>query len=263
MRKPPKDEHGKIFTPPAVKSRFSEEMVSCVRRYKLLTPLFGGGVVSGKADPITIIRGPSIRGQLRFWWRACRGGKFDGDLKEMKKYEDKLWGAAGAEKQGFPSQVQIKIGNAKKGKEIQPFERRGRPADDWRVLSYAAFPLQESQGSVMDGVTFELTISYPKTNTKGMNIDEEVAAALWAWETFGGIGARTRRGFGALHCLDRPVLPTDINQVEQSLKAGLIQHVVEGTWPQGVPYLNREGKDLKVIGVFSDPQKAWEKISPV
>src|SRR5690554_6213437 len=146
----------------------------------------------------------------------------------MKKYEDTLWGAAGAEKQGLPSQVQIKMGNAKKGKEIQPFERRGRPADDWSILSYAAFPLQESQGSVMDGVTFELTISYPKTNTNGMNIGEEVAAALWAWETFGGIGARTRRGFGA--------------------------------WPQDVPYLNRDGKDLKVIGVFSDPQKAWEKL---
>jgi len=260
LRKPPKDEQGKTLTPPVVKSRFLNEMVSCVRRYKLLTPLFGGGVVSGKADPITIIRGSSIRGQLRFWWRACRGGKFDGDLKEMKKYEDTLWGAAGAEKQGLPSQVQIKMGNAKKGKEIQPFERRGRPADDWSILSYAAFPLQESQGSVMDGVTFELTISYPKTNTNGMNIGEEVAAALWAWETFGGIGARTRRGFGALHCLDGPVLPTDTNRVKQSLKAGLLQHVVEGAWPQDVPYLNRDGKDLKVIGVFSDPQKAWEKL---
>ena len=50
------------------------------------------------------------------------------------------------------------------------------------------------------GVRFELTIRFPAFFAEKMAIQPEIEAALWAWETFGGIGARTRRGFGALAC---------------------------------------------------------------
>lgn len=32
------------------------------------------------------------------------------------------------------------------------------------------------------------------------NLQEEIETAVWAWVNFGGIGARTRRGCGALFC---------------------------------------------------------------
>ena len=61
-----------------------------------------------------------------------------------------------------------------------------------------SFPLQPNRDElqmreppipdVWKDVHFTLTIVYPKAKSK------EVEAALWAWETFGGIGARTRRG---------------------------------------------------------------------
>jgi CRISPR-associated protein Cmr1 len=113
MRKPPTDEKGNLLTPPALaldlnKKRAGTETVELltqVREYELLTPLFGGGVEAATADPVTVIRGSSVRGQLRFWWRACRGGQFNGDLKQMKKAENLLWGAAST----GPSQVQIAI----------------------------------------------------------------------------------------------------------------------------------------------------------
>jgi len=37
------------------------------RSYRLITPLFGGGVKAGVNDPITPIRASGIRGQLRFY----------------------------------------------------------------------------------------------------------------------------------------------------------------------------------------------------
>ena len=34
------------------------------------TPVFGGGAVAKQLDSIDIFRVPSIRGNLRMWWRA-------------------------------------------------------------------------------------------------------------------------------------------------------------------------------------------------
>jgi CRISPR-associated protein Cmr1 len=46
------------------------------------------------------------------------------------------------------------------------------------------------------GVQFDLHVRYPKHS------HNDIEAALWAWVNFGGIGARTRRGCGALFCPD-------------------------------------------------------------
>lgn len=39
---------------------------------ELITPMFGGGVLTRENDPSFPIRPTSIRGQLQFWWRATR-----------------------------------------------------------------------------------------------------------------------------------------------------------------------------------------------
>lgn len=59
------------------------------RSYKLITPLFGGGVEAGVNDPITPIRASGIRGQLRFWWRAIRGGGYS-SIEKMREEESKI-----------------------------------------------------------------------------------------------------------------------------------------------------------------------------
>ncbi|NPV63073.1 MAG: type III-B CRISPR module RAMP protein Cmr1 [Methanotrichaceae archaeon] len=43
----------------------------------MITPIFGGGVKVGENDLVTPIRASSIRGHLRFWWRATRGARFE------------------------------------------------------------------------------------------------------------------------------------------------------------------------------------------
>src|SRR5712692_6836155 len=87
MRKPPE------ISPQDVTPQKQDDIITQVREYKLITPLFGGGVTAGEGDPVTPIRGTEIRGLLRFWWRACRGGNYK-TIKEMKEAEDKIWGAA-------------------------------------------------------------------------------------------------------------------------------------------------------------------------
>src|SRR5260370_35533157 len=85
--------------PPQVTPKRDDKVITQVREYELITPLFGGGVTPNEADPVTPIRGTEILCHLRFWLRACRCGKvkFNGDLAKMKKAEGELWGT-GAKK---------------------------------------------------------------------------------------------------------------------------------------------------------------------
>lgn len=259
MRKPPGS------PPPEVRADLSRrrvgrdfvDLVTQRRKYRVITPLFGGGVEPEMADPVTTVRGPEIRGQLRFWWRACKGGGFNGDLGQMKEMEDEIWGAASTPRRPLPSKVQVQVEIDSEGRDEQPFQ-----SPRWRKLSYAAFPLRQEKrgvvtnppGSVRSNVCFTLTITFPK------QYQEHVEAALWAWETFGGIGARTRRGFGALQLVSVDGMGRELpegSRVEDSIRSGLRKHVATGAWPAGVPHLSHNVR-LKLVGPFSDPWNAWE-----
>lgn len=218
MNRKPKVECPKF--PPLKESNITQE-----RKYELITPLFGGGVKPGEADPITTIRGSSIRGQLRFWWRACRGGAF-ANLEEMKKAEDEIWGTASKDQHGEKpaSKVQVFVETTNKGVELIPSAKDVNP--------YAAFPLRQENKKLRDNITFKLSIKYPK------DLQTDVEAAFWAWETFGGIGARTRRGFGAISMKSKEISTKD---VENNIRAGLKKHVIDSTnWPQNVPHLSHK-----------------------
>ena len=69
-----------------------ETIIRETREYELITPLFGGGAENKKADEVSVIRATEIRGHLRFWWRATRGGQFS-TIEELKKHEDAIFGS--------------------------------------------------------------------------------------------------------------------------------------------------------------------------
>lgn len=222
------------FNPPA---RSRKDNQPQIRVYNVITPLFGGGVIPRETDPVTPIRGTEIRGHLRFWWRATQGGRFDGDVKQMKAAEDALWGAAATVDGPGPSRVQVMVKTLDQG---NPFIVRNRgqtvSISHYRSpYSYGAFPLEQDQ-TVREGIKFELALEYPKKN------HAEIEAALWAWETFGGIGARTRRGFGALDCVridgKRPAKPAS-SDIKSYIEAGLNRHINGEKWTIDLPHLTK------------------------
>lgn len=236
------------------------ELVRQTRTYELITPLFGGGVEPRAADPVTRVRASEVRGQLRFWWRACRGGSYNGDLQRMREAEAALWGAASTEKEARPSQVQVRAEVTARGSDRDVFRAPGKAAPDWRTLAYAAFPLQgdekKAPDKVLEGVEFSLVLIFPAS------LRAEVEAALWAWETFGGLGGRTRRGFGALRLVNIDNVPVGLpegGRVEAEIRAGLRKHVVNGTWPCGVPHLSSDLR-MRVTSIRSDSRDAWEHL---
>lgn len=250
-----------IGSPPPVTPKKDESTITQVREYRLITPLFGGGVTPSEADPVTVIRGTTIRGQLRFWWRACRGGLFNGDLAKMKKAEGELWGTAALK--GEPNKKENKTEQKEQQTvQISVNKINSSKADLTSLPPYAAFPLQslttaEKERAVCDNVSFELIISYHISQR------EDVEAALWAWETFGGIGARTRRGFGALHLIkvngvsNQDLPSSNVQEARKWLQQKLSDFLAEDTWPGNVSHLSKTPLFEITRSSFPNEQKAW------
>jgi CRISPR-associated protein Cmr1 len=308
------DEQGSTKAPPALSVK-TNERITQMREYELITPLFGGGVDPCEADPVTIVRASEVRGQLRFWWRATRGGQF-GDVQALKKAEDLLWGSTTQQ-----SLVEIEVIVDREAQwyplipehrnpKFPPLDMQGNPIPstrmtdpttawqlrgqskfrDWnrqlRTLrgvgdpasrdSYVAFALKDRSGLLLEGVRFGLHIALPDEWPKGGVISfvgtpvQEVAAALWAWETFGGVGARTRRGCGAIRRIDAsPVhqildtpLPDQPNTIEAWMTKWTGTHIrtVSGTNLADVPCLTQT-PEFALARVHSRGLDAWRELS--
>ena len=201
------------------------------RRYNIqtITPIFGGGVKAGENDPVTPIRSSSIRGHLRFFWRATCGAKFK-TAAQLFDREGEIWGTADS-----PSLVTIRVNQPdsdslgqRKASDFFGFQNRYGPE------SYVLFPARDKGYPLLkEGFTFQLNICWPKLDKlqhfreienaklrrekkpqKAEKIDDispDVEAAVWAWTNFGGIGSRTRRGCGALFCQE--TAPRDVASI--------------------------------------------------
>lgn len=187
---------------PAPVSRDENKLTSDERTYRFLTPVFGGGVrveseQSWKklGDPRTPVRVPSIRGQLRFWWRACNPQRCRMS-KQLFAEEAKIFGSTSE-----PSPLRLSVLEAPgKARDVHVYV----PKDRFRVVheqhgrAYGAFPLRDTGQGTDHGVLHEyagdwtLALSYPAV------LAADIEAAFWAWAHFGGLGGRTRRGFGAI-----------------------------------------------------------------
>ncbi len=195
------------------KITFKNERISQKLEIQFLTSTFGGGTITNEAgqgsqfknaDPETPIRVPSIRGQLRFWWRATSGA-WSGSLEEMREREQKIFGSTST-----PSSLSVSVDA---GKVIpQPREIYETNSGQTSIkskrgsegLCYGAFSLtpqnkdieknHKKPGSLNDltNAPWDLHLSF----TSEYAADLELALA--AWIAFGGIGGRTTRGFGQI-----------------------------------------------------------------
>lgn len=259
MQRIPRDINGRPISPPHVQPLKDYSMVihgrkvpaiTQTRSYELITPMFGGGARTGQADKDLPIRGSSIRGQLRFWWRATQGGRFGGNLSGMREAEYLLWGAASTSKKARPSLVDVIVKVTNEGKTI------GWPSFLRQTQNVGRYATVGQRLAVIDGVRFDLCLTYPKTRHK------EIEATLWAWETFGGIGGRTRRGFGSLRLTavdGKPIEHPTMQDAHYTVSDGLRTHVKEGNWVTGLPHLSPQSKMVMCQG-FQRPKEAWDHL---
>ncbi|MCF7936056.1 MAG: type III-B CRISPR module RAMP protein Cmr1 [Synergistales bacterium] len=180
---------------PEAAQRSGRERCSC--RCRVVTPMFGG-VQTGVVDPVTPVRGTTVRGRLRFWWRATAGAEC-ATADELFRKERDIWGGLtgpGETREedgpdGHPSDVAVRVRLEGKGSDQSIEQLTG----EHRSLPYALFPfIENKQQNCRTGVAFQLELEYHRKHRN------DVHRALWAWCNLGGLGARTRRGCGALYC---------------------------------------------------------------
>ncbi len=224
-------------------------------KLEILTPVFGGGVwIDPNAphkkqhDEVTPIRSAAIRGHLRFWWRATHGAQH-GSIAAMRAAEDAIWGNASiageirlsVEQRITPSDYDVYTFNVSKNKIDFP---SGAAAD----IAYGAFPLQPAQAAQdkHPGVLHSFNGAATLKIVGPARLREQVMDALDAWLAFGGVGGRTRRGFGAVASPDRAVDPQVILKKWQA-----------GKPLEGCPSL--AGARLQLAGSFSKPIDALQR----
>lgn len=176
LRRPGRSRHRPL-------ERLSIELVST-------TPIFGGGVVAGQPDERVPIRVPSIRGHLRFWWRALQVPGMPAD--EMRDRERELFGGAAGD-EGAASHVIVTVSG------VQPTGPDPSKPSLETADGYALFPARGEKGQPAKprwkpGVKFTLTVAAPRSDVAA------IRQVLLAWILFGGYGGRTRRGLGSLGC---------------------------------------------------------------
>lgn len=185
--------------------------ISC----SLVTPMYGGGVHSHIVDKSMPIRVSGIRGQLRFWWRLLAKHQWKlGDDKAIQKQEFALWGGMGDD--GQASKVFLKVNDIKNLQieawaEYQINDNTGRinsipTPKNWARAPYALFPAQGKKPDLADGesphelakpgLTWELQFKFDSKVTDKQQ--QQVIDTLRWWVSFGGVGARTRRGLGSI-----------------------------------------------------------------
>jgi CRISPR-associated protein Cmr1 len=195
-------------------------VIEKVYKIIVITPLFGGGVEAGYIDPEMPIRSSSIRGHLRFWWRITRGKRYT-DLAQLKQREGEIWGS-----QENPSPISIEVDQP----DNDNLEPRSSAKNNYGFSSrdpqsYVLFPAKDKDVDICkEDFTFTLKIRWLTSQKLQLirenenaelirckktplpkvieDIGPDVEIASKAWVNFGGIGARTRRGCGALYCKD-------------------------------------------------------------
>ncbi|MFZ2655907.1 MAG: type III-B CRISPR module RAMP protein Cmr6 [Victivallales bacterium] len=185
----------------------SDKIEDCIT-LKLTSPGFFGGADHGKKED-TLLRVPSLRGMLRWWWRTLYRDIIS--EQEMKNLEDVLWGSTSTGK----SLISIKITSHQNLKQelfnykdgFNPtfeFKRKhnlmdGRP----QGLFYLSYGMDEGDRKryfLDSGAIWKLEISARKGKSKLSegDIRNQTLASLSLLCRFGGMGSKSRKGFGSI-----------------------------------------------------------------
>lgn len=248
--------------PRARKARGGPECATFTVALEFITPILGGATRPRTVDEIDIIRAASIRGHLRFWWRALHGHLYDEPAKLFQE-ESRLWGAASNVSvtnnvRGGRSAVEIQVRIV----EDENRERAIGPVDDTNILmtapdAYALWPARPEPGKAparrrAPGTRLELNVTCPVAD------ENTVRDTIRAWILFGGYGGRTRRGVGAL-TVDPSTrsswLPRKVSQ--EALSALFHRDILAapGRAPTETPWLS--GASLHVGEPVPDAADAW------
>jgi CRISPR-associated protein Cmr1 len=195
--------------------------------FRIVTPLFMSGANPQSAE----LRVPSIKGVLRFWWRALALGGLD-SVDGVRAKEARIFGSTKGQS-SFKLRLYLskKINRLKKNSVLKYNNNKDAVGSGARYLGYGII---EASGEASGEITRQC-IEYPleggvlellfRPNTPKDDI-KSVEAALISMGLLGGIGSRSRKGYGSFNLTSltrddeaKPVfaMPSDLNGLKETI----------------------------------------------
>jgi len=175
-------------------------MKSQTYHLELLTPCFCAGADQSRAE----IRSPSIRGQLRWWFRTLGGFKSMVSMP-LSAQEAAIFGSAAGD-EGTASLLTVRVTQP----NIASVEKTGdSPEANVRIpTGYFLFPLRNKTRGAIEGGQFALIIQWRGPAILWLEIQNLVAV----FTHIGSLGFRSRRGYGAVARVADHQTPISIHQ---------------------------------------------------
>ncbi len=167
----------------------SQEMKLMILKLRTVTPLYMSGANTRRSE----IRAQSIKGLLRYWFRALS--------PEYETRESEIFGSSESGKSLFSVRIKSgELGRAYIGIPPDKTYRHKIHVDRNSGLGYLAF-LFSMKGGEREAIDVGQTFSVLHTINPTKDYDlvaKAIVTGWWGILNFGGMGTRSRRGFGSV-----------------------------------------------------------------
>ncbi|MCU0687067.1 MAG: type III-B CRISPR module RAMP protein Cmr1 [Polyangiaceae bacterium] len=209
-----------------------------------VTLAFAAGATPRRIDPYMPVRPSAVRGALRQWFRAAAAAVLPRpDAEQPKVLPEELArleaGVFGDTTRASSVAVLPPSFHAPEKGLLEDFPLGGPDRVQWAGLRYLGYGLFEDKTrgpqAIRERQRFELRLALRGGDGREQaGLRELLSATLWLWLNLGALGARGRRGFGAIRCC-------------HDQRAGL-------EWPE---HLCRPPADHRALGRYLAEGKTW------
>lgn len=248
-------------------------MIELEAKFRVVTPLFMSGSDKSKAE----LRVPSIKGVLRFWWRALALERL-GSVTEVREDESRIFGSAGNDVGQAKVHLRLKLPeNAGQYKDPILKYADGEPVGPGaRYLGYGVVEAVASRKkNTKEGQILRSCLKYPfngalnllfKNGTSDGDV-ENVASALIAMGLFGGLGSRSRKGYGSFNLVELKLgeetlfrMPRDVEDLKLNIGSFFKDHCItaHSRLPPYTAYSDQTRIDIVESG--SDPLRLLNSV---
>lgn len=167
---------------------------------KVVSPMILRGAEQNSEE--LIIRVPSVKGAMRYWWRIINRER---STEMLRKLEGNIFGCIGDNGGSIKSNVSIRswFDNEPNIKKTKVFFYK-RPHKE-NVRLNCILPGNKFYVQMIVNDNLYTAINEEDNGKKRIKVEDEVQLSFEALELLGGLGARTRRGFGAFKILKKVV----------------------------------------------------------
>ena len=249
--------------------------------FRVVTPLFLGGAEPSKRCEL---RTASIKGALLFWWRALQPKL---KLAELRRLEGSMWGSSddGQSKWLLDARPEALLPGQDKGLDpgraylagqgLARLSRAetgqmGRPHRPFADGAHGPKPFESTRPYLRPGGRIHLRAFRRRESAGAETEAAAIRDACCALATFGGLGSRSRRGFGSLHLqqltwngtgsggVETAEPPSDLDGWQSRIAA-----LLDGVTHAGLPEYTKLSQGARVLmleAASSSPEELHEAL---